>query len=140
MRRLLAASLAAAAACGGTTPPVPTSPPPLGTPLTGLCAYVVAPVHATMSVGSIGGEFSFPLVAPPGCSYNISSSAPLFLKLTETTGTGNMMVRFTVLPNPGSLRIATVTVSGPIVRGQFPLVGSTVTVTQAAAAQSSASR
>jgi hypothetical protein len=73
------------------------------------CAYTI-PAGAT--VGSNGGSFSFNVTATSTCPWNAVSSAPSWLTPVNGSGTSNGTVTYSVAPNPGPPRSATLSIAG----------------------------
>lgn len=109
--------LAGTLACGGSTAAPTVPPPPLGAPLTGLCTALTPASQAPLTVGAAGGEVTFPVVAPPGCSWSVSASPASMARPTESSGRGNGVVRVPVQSNPGPARSAVVTLLANVAAG-----------------------
>ncbi len=82
------------------------------------CSYSIP---SGASVGQSGGTFSLNVTATSTCAWNAVSSAPSWLTPVSPSGSSNGTVTYTVGPNPGPARTATLT-----------LAGQTFTVTQSA--------
>jgi glucose/arabinose dehydrogenase len=83
------------------------------------CSFSVAPLNP--SIRAIGGSATVVVTAPVNCGWTAVSNSPSITITGGSSGTGVGAVTFTVPPNPGGLRTATLTVAGQ-----------TVTLTQSA--------
>ena len=72
--------------------------------------------------GAAGGTGSVPVTAATGCTWTAASSATFVAISSGASGNGNGTVAFTVAPNTGAARSATLTITG-----------TTFTITQSAA-------
>ncbi len=74
------------------------------------CAVAsLSPMSTNVSV--IGGSFNFSVTAP-GCAWTATSQNPSWLTVTtNASGTGNLVVGYTVAPNVGAVRTGLITVN-----------------------------
>ncbi|PYT00653.1 MAG: hypothetical protein DMF63_06345 [Acidobacteria bacterium] len=81
------------------------------------CLVGISPMVQAFPVG--GGNGSFDIVQPTGCSW-AASSTDSFLQITSnTTGGGNATMNFTVAPNQGPARTATIDVTNGVTTRSF---------------------
>jgi Viral BACON domain/Putative binding domain, N-terminal len=73
------------------------------------CRYEVAP--SAVSVEASGGPVTVNLTAPAGCSWSLRTDASWVTGAAPGAGNGSATVRFTVVPNTGAPRAATVTLA-----------------------------
>jgi len=73
------------------------------------CRVEISP--ASLSIGPGGGGGSVQVVAPAGCSWTVSSSAPWLTVSGGGTGTGNGTVSFQASANTGVARLAALTIA-----------------------------
>jgi hypothetical protein len=77
------------------------------------CTYAIDPASQTMSAA--GGTGSVAVTAAAGCGWNAVSSDPSWLTIASgASGAGSGPVSFTVAPNTGLERSATLTIAGHI--------------------------
>jgi hypothetical protein len=74
------------------------------------CSYSVNPSGTTVT--ALGGVGSFNVATSTGCSWTASSSAGWVTVLSGASGTGNGTVNYSVAPNLGTSRSATITAGG----------------------------
>ena len=75
------------------------------------CSYSVTPT--TVSINAAGGAGTpISVTTASGCAWTAATSAGWITILTGATGSGDGSVTYTVLPNTGSARTATLTVAG----------------------------
>jgi hypothetical protein len=74
------------------------------------CTYTLQPTSQDHPFGGGPGNFSV-TTQPPNCAWTASSNQPGWAS-TTSSGTGNGPVSYTVQPNSGGARQATITVSG----------------------------
>jgi hypothetical protein len=74
------------------------------------CSYALNPTSA--SFASAGGNGSFSVTAPAGCTWNATSTMPSWLTITSGgSGSGNGTVSYSVASNGGTARGGAVTVA-----------------------------
>lgn len=107
-RALLAALAVCAgiAACGKDSP---SSPSPSPTPGTN-CSFTVGDGPAS-AVAAAGMEFTVAVATAANCTWNASSTVGFITPLSQTNGTGNGSVRFSVQSNSGASRQGSVVVA-----------------------------
>jgi hypothetical protein len=78
------------------------------------CAYSVAPIDiGTPEIPAAGGTRGFSVTAPNGCPWLATSNAAwIVITGGSSSGSGNGMVNFSILPNSGPARSGTVTIAG----------------------------
>jgi len=103
-RRLLTATvLLLCVSCSNDNSSTPTTPAPT-------CTVTAGAITAS-AFGAAGGSGSVPVTAASGCAWTATSSAS-FVTFSTASGTGNGTVAFTVAPNTGGARSATLTIAG----------------------------
>jgi hypothetical protein len=95
------------------------------TPTPPSCTFVVA-ATTSLSTSAAASTVSVSVTAAPGCAWTATSNASFITITAGAAGTGNGTVAFAVAVNTGAERTGTVTVAG-----------STLTITQGAAAVTS---
>jgi len=104
-RRLLTATvLLLCVSCSDNNNSTPTTPAPTCT--------VTAGAITTSTFGAAGGSGSVPVTAASGCAWTATSSATFVAISSGASGSGNGTVAFTVAPNTGGARSATLTIAG----------------------------
>jgi Carboxypeptidase regulatory-like domain len=77
------------------------------------CVYALTSPK-TVAFGSAGGSGIVTFTRTSGsCTWTASSTAPSWLGLTETSGTGQIVIHFTVAPNSGASRQGQIQVRWP---------------------------
>jgi hypothetical protein len=75
------------------------------------CVVAAGAITAS-AFGATGGTGSVPVTAATGCAWTATSSATFMAISSGATGNGNGTVSFTVAPNAGAARSATLSVAG----------------------------
>ena len=73
------------------------------------CTYSITPSSASFSAS--GGTGSVLVTTQAGCNWGVST-APSWVTINSGSGTGSGTMRYTVSPNTGTTRIASLTVTG----------------------------
>ncbi|MDQ3013132.1 MAG: putative Ig domain-containing protein, partial [Acidobacteriota bacterium] len=76
------------------------------------CA-VTSLTPTSQSAGSAGGSFNFTVTAP-GCAWTTLSHASWLTVTVNPTGTGNLVVGYSVAANPGAARTGVITVNNQV--------------------------
>src|SRR6266446_3431744 len=104
-RRLLTAMvLLLVVACSNNKSTTPNTTAPS-------CTVSAGAITAS-AFGAAGGTGSVPVTAATGCTWTATSSATFVAISSGASGSGNGTVAFTVAPNTGAARSATLTISG----------------------------
>jgi subtilisin family serine protease len=75
-----------------------------------VCTFTLS--NASQSVSSVGGSFSFDVIAPQNCDFSITGNTSWISVTNGNSGSGNGTVNFNVSSNPGAARDGTITVAG----------------------------
>jgi hypothetical protein len=78
---------------------------------TGACTYTISPSNA--SFAATGGSGSVSVTTQPGCNWGTSESIP-WLTVISGSGTGSGTMTYTISPNTGILRSASLTIAGNV--------------------------
>lgn len=83
------------------------------------CDFAVSPL--TQSFPTTGGNGSFSITMPAGCSWNAASSSSFVSITSAAAGDGNGTVQFTVQPNFGGPRTGSIDISNGVVNRVFQI-------------------